>query len=959
MKIKGMTAAKRFLVIFFPLFIFLSFLILARYRIAVGTEKSMVETEAIHHVDFHNQILNWNFESVLSDLMFLSQSGVLNKYLESGSAERREVLADELWLLLETRRIYERIIYTNEEGKEISRAGPPAPEKSEELISLSVLREGQVVVSFHEPDMIYYWTRPMKNPAISFSTPVFDREGLKRGIMTLHYSGVKLAADDQKISIEGYQGYVILLSSLGKFFLISGPDEMPESKDIEFNFPESLKKVFAAERGQFYDKAGLFTFRTFSSGGEGIKPGRGPELVDEIDILGEDIYNLKIISFIPSEVLQAAKEEYLKEQLRRYLVIYVLTFGAIIAIALILARISRNRKTAEERFRTISQAANDAIIMMDSGGSISYWNPAAENIFGYSAKEAIGRELHRLIVPEEYYESFEKGFEKFRETGTGPAIGKTVELSGIRKDGTEFPVELSLSAMKIGDEWHSTGIIRDISRRKQAEEALQKAKEDAETANRLKSEFLANMSHEIRTPMNSILGFTALLLEDEKDKEKRKDLEIIKQSGNDLLNLLNDILDFSKIEAGKLTLSSTYFSLENLVSHIHNMFKIRAGENNISFRVKIDDTVPEMLAGDEQRINQIILNLLSNAFKFTKAGSIMVHCSYREGILAIKVSDTGIGIPKENQGSIFSSFEQVDGSTSREYGGTGLGLAITKKLTELMGGTIALESETGAGSTFTVVLPLTVEEGIVVSEKMIESWLAVMGGDPELEKIVLEGIADLPARMNQLEEAVQRNESKDIKHIAHDLKGMSGNLGMREVYELALKMDEEADRKKGDLQRLSILHEELKSLVNSIPGKYFKETEAGVRSVIKDRRDFKILLAEDNKMNQRLIEALLDRMDLECRIAANGKIALDMLREERYDLLILDMQMPEMDGMETIRHIRSDEELKDLYVIALTAHAMKGDAEKIINAGCNAYLAKPIEKDKLNEMINSLLVNNG
>ena len=281
-----------------------------------------------------------------------------------------------------------------------------------------------------------------------------------------------------------------------------------------------------------------------------------------------------------------------------------------------------------------------------------------------AAKEEYLKELHRLIVPQEYYKRFKHGFNKFREAGTGPAIGKTVELTAIRKDGAEFPVELSLSAMKIGDEWHSTGIIRDISRRKQEEEELQKAKEDAEMANRLKSEFLANMSPEIRTPMNSILGFAELLLEDEEEKDKRKDLEIIKQSGNDLLNFLNDILDFSKIEAGKLTLRSTNFSLKNLVYYIHNMFKIRAGENNIFFRVKIDDTVPEMLAGDEQRINQIILNLLSNAFKFTKAGSIMVHCSYREGILAIKVSDTGIGIPKENQGSIFSSFEQVDGSTS-------------------------------------------------------------------------------------------------------------------------------------------------------------------------------------------------------------------------------------------------------------------------------------------------------
>ncbi len=613
-------------------------------------------------------------------------------------------------------------------------------------------------------------------------------------------------------------------------------------------------------------------------------------------------------------------------------------------------------RESEERFRSISQAANDAIIVMDNEGRISYWNPTAEKIFGYTNKEALGRELDRLIISREYHEAFKK-------SGRSPVPEKTIELSGLKKGGTRFPVEASFSAMHIKGRWQAAGTIRDISRRKQAEKELHQAKEKAETANRLKSAFLANMSHDIRTPLNSILGFTELLLEDESDPEKKENLEIVKQSGNTLLNLIIDILDFSRIEANKLTIDKTAFSLKIMLKHIHDMFKVRAKEKNLSFQVEIDEALPLLVYGDEQRINQIILNLLSNAFKFTEQGSVIVDCSYRQGTAFIKVFDSGPGIVKEKQEAIFSPFEQVDSSITRRYGGTGLGLAISSRLAELMSGSITMESEPGAGTTFTLSLPLPeAESGGMTNlhkevgekpegfsdEKMVENWLRAMNNDPDLEKMVLECIKNLPGKIGSLEDAILSNIQKDIKYIAHDLKGVTGNLGMTEIHELAALIDEETDRQDYDLR----------GIVKSIPAQYLDGSMIETPAERKRKTDFKILLAEDNKINQKLVKRLINKMNLDRDLADNGKIALEKLKKEKYDLLLLDIQMPVMDGLETAKRIRSDKELKELHVIALTASAIKGDAEKFIKAGCDGYLSKPIDAEKLREKINQVFLKN-
>ena len=470
-----------------------------------------------------------------------------------------------------------------------------------------------------------------------------------------------------------------------------------------------------------------------------------------------------------------------------------------------------------------------------------------------------------------------------------------------------------------------------------------------------KNNFFASVSHELRTPLNSILGFASLLLDEEDNNRKKENLTIIRDSSKYLLNIINDVLDLSKIEAKKLNIEKINFLLINTLTHIQNLFSLIAKDKKINFIVSISKNVPNLVCGDELRITQILINLISNAFKFTpEFGRIEFNCDYRKGFLEFFISDSGIGIPKNKLHSIFNPFEQGSSSTSRKYGGTGLGLTITKLLIKLMDGFIGVESEVNKGTKFSVKIPLpeVTPTDIEKGENMIRKWLSTMNGEKALEAVVLHGIKKLPDRIKNLEKILRSKNQVEIKNIVHQLKGFTGSYGMQDLYKIFIEMDAEITLSSYNLVKLNKDLKKIKKIIDIIPQKYFLEDETTEVTNLKIQKSkIKIIVAEDDEDNQKLIRAIFESMNLSCDIAVNGLEALNMILQKKYDILFLDMQMPVLDGISTIKKIRENEKIKDLYVIALTAEAMKGTRERMIGAGCNDFLTKPVDKELLKKKI--------
>ncbi|MDW7733566.1 MAG: PAS domain S-box protein [Methanolobus sp.] len=370
---------------------------------------------------------------------------------------------------------------------------------------------------------------------------------------------------------------------------------------------------------------------------------------------------------------------------------------------------------SEERFEAISTFAQDAIIAINNKGNITFWNKAAERIFGYSREEVLDQDVHLLLASPAYYKIFKSAFSVFQETGEGPVVGKTLEMTAKNRNGVEFPIELSLSAVMLKNKWTAIAVIRDATERKKFEEALLQAKKAAENANRTKSEFLANMSHELRTPLNAIIGFSDVMLDgsagDVNGRQYRY-LNNISSSGKHLLGIINDILDLSKVESGKSQLEIEKVPVLDILGEMISFMQPLAANKEIVLKLGVNPDFSHMLA-DKAKLKQIIYNLLGNAIKFTDAGGYVIIKARSDGKFAyISVIDTGIGIAADDLEKLFKPFTQLDSSSSRQYEGTGLGLALARELVELHNGKIWVESEPGKGSNFTFILPLEREERI-------------------------------------------------------------------------------------------------------------------------------------------------------------------------------------------------------------------------------------------------------
>jgi PAS domain S-box-containing protein len=372
-----------------------------------------------------------------------------------------------------------------------------------------------------------------------------------------------------------------------------------------------------------------------------------------------------------------------------------------------------DERAHQMRVEAILESALDCIIVMDAQGLIVEFNPAAERTFGYTRADVVGKSLADTIVPPAFRSAHVEGLRRFLATGETRMIGQRVEVTAMRSRGTEFPVELAIAAVQIGDTPLFTAYIRDITERKRAEAELRESKAAAEAGSRAKGEFLATMSHEIRTPMNGILGFAELLRDSPLDAEQREHVETIRQSGEALLAIINDILDFSKIESGSLRLERTPYDFTLAAAEVAKLMTAQASAKNLHLTVHTPSN-PVWLVGDPGRVRQVLVNLVGNAIKFTDKGHVTVQIepvdpTVEPGVVRCLITDTGIGVAPSKVPLLFQKFTQADGSTTRRYGGTGLGLAICKQLVEMMDGRIGMESRPGQGSTFWFTLPLPAE----------------------------------------------------------------------------------------------------------------------------------------------------------------------------------------------------------------------------------------------------------
>ncbi len=679
--------------------------------------------------------------------------------------------------------------------------------------------------------------------------------------------------------------------------------------------------------------------------------------------------------------------------------------------------LQKQRLLESELFqRTLMESVQAGVILIDfETHVIEYINEAGAKMFGAEKEKIIGNVCHKFICPADVGncpmhnpEIVIDNQEKVLLTVDGkekPVLKsiKTIKIGGKNKILDCF-VDIS-KEKQILEELRITN--------EQLMSAIHKAQElamKAELANVAKSEFLANMSHEIRTPMNAIIGMTSLLLDTELDPQQRHYAEVIQSSGDSLLSLINDILDFSKIEARKLDLEEIDFDLVSMLEDFSNTMAVKAGEKNLELIVSADENVPSLVKGDPGRLRQILTNLVGNAIKFTHQGEVKVQVSCLEeteeyAFLKFVVKDTGIGIPPDKIGKLFQKFSQVDTSMTRKYGGTGLGLAISKELAEMMGGSIGVESEYGKGSTFWFTIKIKkqkdVKPKIFVFPEDLQNVRILIVDDNESNREILqirlkswgarpEEARDAFTALHILKKAKEENDPIKLCIIDMQMPEMDGEtlgkiIANDENFSDTILIMLTSIGMRGDVKRFEkigfsayltkpIRHKELFEVLTTLLSLSKTRSSDGkrpfltpsiitrhtVRDIQKQKKKFsaKVLLAEDNIVNQQVASGMLGKLGITPDIANNGREAIELLEKNDYDLVFMDVQMPEMDGYQATKIIRSGiYKLKNqsVPIIAMTAHALEGDKEKCIEAGMDDYLSKPVVMEQLVEILEKWL----
>jgi PAS domain S-box-containing protein len=700
-------------------------------------------------------------------------------------------------------------------------------------------------------------------------------------------------------------------------------------------------------------------------------------------------------------------------------------------------------KRRESQLMATISSSLDAIVIMDHDGNIIEFNSAAESTFGYQKREVVGQCLSEYLIPSEYREAHDKGMQRYLATGSGTIIGQRVETKAKRKNGAVFPIESAMEVAHDGENTLFVSFMRDITERKEQENALIQAKDDAEKANKAKSDFLATMSHEIRTPMNGVIGMTSLLQDTDMTEEQDHFVQIIKESGESLLRLINDILDYTKIEVGKLELEEIPFDLIELCESVVSLMAGKAHEKHLEFGSIISPDIEGIYSSDSGRIRQVLLNLVNNAIKFTPEGTIVLRVYGVKSGIQFEIEDSGIGIDESHMDRLFKRFSQVDASTTRQYGGTGLGLAICKLIVETLGGTIGVNSQPGQGSTFWFNLPLTridmdhipeltdvdalerrqvllVEDNKVnreIFEVNLLSWgvhyqsaasvdralelvaqqrfdliildlnlpdrdgynfVEVYSQLPEEEKvpIILASSADMieDSMRDHIAVFVMKPIRQKVlkEHLANFLALPSSASVCASP--LALKKIDPIGEREKDAEYINKQKSEEQNMGGQrkghalgdasgeqpkVAGEQSKEKIAVLEPVVLEPvvPRLNILVAEDNLINQMVAKGCLEKLGHSVDFANDGNEAISAVETQVYDLVFMDIQMPECDGYQATRTIRAQKgTIAEIPIIAMTANAMRGDREKALLVGMNDYIAKPVSTEKISTVIQQLFM---
>ena len=891
----------------------------------------------------------------------------------------------------------------------------------------------------------YLSSKPPHEPAVMFTAPVFNNKGeiaaVLGGSVSLTSKNMLGGLAHVKIGKTGY----LYLYSIDRTMIVH-PDK---NRILKQDVPLGVNKLFDAAlngfegTGETVNSRGIHVIASFKRlsavnwilaanypAKEAFLPIRKNRwymagytaFCIALSILVIMVLMRKFLSPLSELTLQAekiGKTDGLKEYVR------VETGGEIHALSVsfnaMLKRLNEREealrsslsaiKEKEAKISTILNNTVEGIITINEEKLIETFNPAAESIFGFAADEVIGKNIN-MLMPEPYHSQHNQYIDNYLETGIPKVIGMGTEAVGKRKDGVIFPIELSVSKVNLGEKKLFTGILRDITERKKAESAIQKAKEAAEAANIAKSEFLATMSHEIRTPMNAIIGMADLLIDTPLSTEQMKYIQIFKSAGENLLNLINDILDLSKIESGHIELEMVQFNISDLIDKLCEVMAVRAHTKGIELISHIMPDVPAFLVGDPARLRQILTNLLGNAIKFTEKGEVVLEVknqdsrgrgvegsngldyenSQSEILLLFSIRDTGIGIPEDKLTMVFDKFTQADTSTTRKYGGTGLGLPISTRLVELMGGNIRVESKENEGSSFcftAIFKPSNMDNSSKTMPVVdLKDLKVLIIDDNATNRLILNEILTLwgarvtetdngKTGIDEIKQAKQSGDSYKLVLLDHRMPGMDG-------FEVAayIKNDPEldgttlmmltSDNRSGDIAKSKkldmagymvkpIKRQELEESICNALGKKMasvKTTEPSESYRAATTHKLLILLVDDSADNRLLVQAYLKNEPYSIDAAENGQIAVEKFKEtkEGYNLILMDMQMPVMDGYTATREIRkweADNGLEQTTVIALTAYALKDEIQKSYDAGCNGHLTKPIKKAILLEAIKS------